>query len=258
MPDHDDRAAALHNAVNVEEHGWQSPSLDQWTGLRVYGHAGRPIVAFPPQDGRHTDFESFGMIGSVAHLIEAGRITVVSIDSVDAQSWTNQSSLIADRARRHEAFDRYLVDELVPWIGGRTGRDTMWTTGCSMGAYHAANSFFRHPDVFDGVVAVSGLYQLRDFVGETSDLGVHYNSPLHYLPGLDDNWYLDRFRSARICFVCGQGAWEDAMLADTRAMGDILAAKEIPALIDIWGQDVNHDWPWWQKMLPYELERMDV
>ena len=42
-------------------------------------------------------------------------------------------------------------------------------TGCSMGAYHAANSLFRHPDQFDGLVAMSGLYQLRMFIGDEVD-----------------------------------------------------------------------------------------
>jgi esterase/lipase superfamily enzyme len=244
--------------VNIEEHGWDSPELAQWMSLRRYGHDGLPVVAFPPQDGSRTDFESFGMVASVAHLIDGGRLTIISVDSVDAQSWTNQSVPIAERVARHEAYDRYLASELVPWIAERTGRDRPWTTGCSMGAYHAVNAFFRHPDAFGGVVAISGLYQLRDFVGETDDPGVHRNSPLRFLPDLDDPWYLERYRTASICFVCGQGAWEDGMLADTRAMGDVLASKGIPAIIDVWGHDVNHDWPWWQRMLPYELERMGV
>jgi esterase/lipase superfamily enzyme len=241
-----------------EEHGWHSPALDRWIGLRVYGQSGRPIVAFPPQDGSHTDFESFGMVASVEHLIDDGRITIVSVDTVDAESWTHQSLPIADRVRRYEAYDRYLTSELVPWLRQRTSAPSIWTTGCSMGAYHAANAFFRHPDLFDGVVAISGLYQLTDFVGQTDDPGVHRNSPLRYVPDVEDPWHLDRYRAASICFVCGQGAWEDGMLADTRAMAEVLAAKAVPAIVDIWGYDVNHDWPWWQKMLPYELERMGV
>jgi esterase/lipase superfamily enzyme len=243
--------------VRIDDDGWQSPALDRWMPLRRYGHGGRSLIAFPPQDGSHRDFESFGMVASVEPLIVAGRITVIGVDTVDAESWTNQALPIMDRVARYEAYDRYLVDELVPWIRERADRPSIWTTGCSMGAYHAANAFFRHPDVFDGVVAVSGLYQLTDFVGATDEPGVHHNSPLRYLPDRD-GWYLERYRAAAICFVCGQGAWEDGMLADTRAMGQVLAAQGIPAIVDIWGHDVNHDWPWWQKMLPYELERMGV
>ena len=29
--------------------------------------------------------------------------------------------------------------------------------------------------------------------------------------------------------------------------------KNIPAWIDYWGYDVNHDWPWWRKQMPYFL-----
>jgi esterase/lipase superfamily enzyme len=35
----------------------------------------------------------------------------------------------------------------------------------------------------------------------------------------------------------------------------MLNAKQIPHLLELWGNDVNHDWPWWRKMLPYYLGR---
>jgi len=127
-----------------------------------------------------------------------------------------------------------------------------------MGGYHAANVVFRHPDLFDGLIALSGLYQLRLFVGDDQSEGVYLNSPLRYLPNLDDPWYLDRLRAAKLAIVVGRGAWEDDMLADTRALRDVLAAKGIPAIVDEWGEDVSHDWPWWRKMLPHYLERLGV
>ena len=127
-----------------------------------------------------------------------------------------------------------------------------------MGAYHAANAVFRHPDLFDGLVAMSGLYGVSTFIGDYVDDRVYYNSPLLYLPGLDDPWYLERLREARLAIVVGQGAWEDDMLNDTRALEAILVAKGIPAIVDYWGQDVNHDWPWWRQMLPHYLDRLGV
>ena len=30
-------------------------------------------------------------------------------------------------------------------------------------------------------------------------------------------------------------------------------SKSIPHVIDIWGDDIHHDWPTWRKMLPYIL-----
>jgi esterase/lipase superfamily enzyme len=48
------------------------------------------------------------------------------------------------------------------------------------------------------------------------------------------------------------------MVADTRAMEEVLRAKGIPAIVDFWGEDVDHNWPWWRRMLPYYLERLGV
>jgi esterase/lipase superfamily enzyme len=244
--------------MTVDEVRWPSPALGQEMGLRVYGDAGRPLIAFPSQDGRYWDFEGFGMVGACAGLIEAGRIRIVAVDGVDWQSWTNQGAHPVDRARRHEAYDRYVIEELVPFVRERTGRETAWATGASMGAYHAANVLFRHPDAIDGLIAMSGLYGVRDWVGDHVDDAVYFNSPLAYLPGLDDPWYLERLRRARIAIVVGQGAWEEPMIADTRALEGILAAKGIPAIVDYWGHDVDHDWPWWRKMLPHYLEVLGV
>jgi esterase/lipase superfamily enzyme len=125
-----------------------------------------------------------------------------------------------------------------------------------MGAYHSANFFFRHPDIFDSVISLSGLYQLRMFIGDYMDDSVYFNSPLSYLPNLNDPWYIDHYRRSHIIIACGQGAWEDSMLADTLTLKNILESKGISAWIDVWGGDVNHDWPWWRKMAPYFLDKI--
>ncbi len=165
-----------------------------------------------------------------------------------------------DRARRHEDYDRYIVQEVVSLARqhGNNAEDKLLTTGCSMGAYHAANFFFRHPDVFDTVIAISGLYQLRMFLGDYVDDRVYFNSPLFYLPNLTDPWYIELYRRSTIIVCTGQGAWEDAMLVDAYALKRILDEKQIPAWIDIWGTDVNHDWPWWRVMMPYFLGKLEL
>jgi len=127
-----------------------------------------------------------------------------------------------------------------------------------MGAFHAANFFFRHPDVFDTMISLSGLFHLQMFTGDYVDDNVYFNSPLRYLPGLTDPWYLDQYRQSNIIVGVGQGAWEDAMLADAHALKRILEDKGIPHWIDIWGYDVNHDWPWWRKMMPYFLSNLNL
>ncbi len=244
----------------IEQHQWWSPALTQEMTLKVYGHYGKPMVVFPAQSGRFYDYENFGMVEAVRSSIDAGKIKLFAVDSIDSQSWANWEAHPADRARRHDDYDRYITREVVPFIrthcGGYQGK--CLTTGCSMGAYHSANIFFRHPDLFDGVISVSGLYQLSLFVGDFMDERTYFNSPLAYLSNLCDPWYLDQYRQSAIIICCGQGAWEDAMLEDTRALGRLLEAKGVPAWIDIWGGDVNHDWPWWRKMMPYFLEKLGL
>ena len=240
--------------MHVEGHTWFSPALGHDMSLKVYGHDGRPVVAFPSQEGRYWDFEDRGMVDACAGFIDRGRVRIVSVDGIDWQTWANWNAHPGDRARRHGDYDRYLANEVVPFVRDLTGRETAWATGASMGAFHAANALFRHPDLFDGLVAMSGLYQLRMFIGDAVDDAVYFNSPLLFLPGLEDPWYLDRFRAAKIAIVVGQGAWEEEMVADTKALEEILRAKSIPAVVDYWGHDVNHDWPWWRKMLPHYLE----
>lgn len=243
--------------MNIEYHKWYSPILGQEMELKVYGHSGRSALVFPAQGGRFYEYEDFGMVAALAGLIDAGRLRLYTVDSIDNQSWANWNAHPGDRARRHDDYDAYIVHEVAPFISHRSADEGgLITTGCSMGAYHAANFYFRHPDIFNAVVAISGLYQLGMFVGDYSDDRVYYNSPLAYLPNLNDPWFIDRYRQGQIIICCGQGAWEDAMLADTHALKRILEDKSIPAWIDIWGHDVNHDWPWWRRMAPYFLDRL--
>jgi esterase/lipase superfamily enzyme len=243
--------------MHFERHVWFSGSLGHDMELLVYGHAGQLLLCFPSQDGRAADWAGFGMIDACADLLEAGRLIAVAVDGVDWQSWTNAAAPAADRARRHEDYHRYIVDEVVPFARGAGGGPSVWATGCSMGAYHAANVFFRRPDAFDGLIALSGLYQPRGFIGEYSDDNVYFNSPLYYLPNLDDAWHLERYRQGRIVFCCGQGAWEGESLRDTRELQRILAAKGVPALFDYWGHEVEHHWYWWQKMLRHHLSVLE-
>ena len=244
--------------MRVEEHTWFSPALGHDMSLKVYGHDGRPVVAFPSQEGRYWDFEAWGMVDACAGFIDRGRARIVAVDGIDRQTWANWNAHPGERARRHEDYDRYLANEVVPFVRELTGRETAWATGASMGAYHAANAFFRHPDLFDGLIAMSGLYQLRMLIGDAADDAVYFNSPLLFLPRLEDPWYLDRLRAAKIAIVVGQGAWEEEMIADTKALEEVLRAKSILAVVDYWGHDVNHDWPWWRKMLPHYLELLGV
>ncbi len=231
-----------------------SAHLGREMELKVYGHAGKPLLAFPSAAGRFYDFEDFGMVDTLRGYLDAGRLQVYAVDGVDAESWLALWKWPGDRAWQHELYDRYIVQEVAPFIREHSGwQGRFMLTGSSMGAYHAANCFFRHPDVFDTTIALSGLYGPEYFVGSYRDEHVAANFPLLYLPQMDLQ-YLEAYRCSRIIICVGQGAWEELHIRETRLLQQMLAQLQIPAWVDYWGYDVDHDWPWWRRQLPYFVE----
>ena len=201
------------------------------------------------------------MIAAISGRINRGEVKLFCIDSVDEQSWYNFSVSPSERNARHESYDCYVAQEVIPFVRDHCQNPLIrpFAAGCSMGAYHAVNIFFKHPDLFGGTIALSGLYRLdrKEFQISTDQIpAVYYNSPLTYLPGLSDHHYLDCCRDGRIIVCVGQGAWENEAIEDTRNLDTVLRTKNIPAWVDFWGYDVNHDWPWWFKQMNYFLEQL--
>ena len=230
--------------------------------FKVYGHAGKPVIFIPCQGGRFFDFENYKMIDHWAQFIEAGRCTVYACDVIDNETYANLGGDPRWRIERHEQWYHYMVDELVPYIkhlsGERNGFDQkIMTFGASMGAMHAANLFFRRPDLFDCVFAISGLYDSEEFFGGYMDDLLYQNTPCRYLndmPG--DHFYIDMYNHSKILIVVGQGAWEDSLKASTAHLKQVCENKGIHARIEFWGYDVNHDWPWWYKMVEHYVPQL--
>ncbi len=244
--------------MNIEYHKWFSRNLGRHMELKVYGHAGQPFIVFPTSSGRFFDFENQGMVAAAGHFVDNGKIILFAVDTNDHNSWDNKGIHPEEKARHHNEYDSYIMQEVVPFIQGRSGNARIMCTGVSMGASHSVLFFFRHPDVFKGTIALSGIYDFRYFLdgyqGGSAD--VYYNMPFEFLPNLDDPRLLGLMRDSSIVVCVGQGAWEEPMIRDTRRLQEILARKEIPAWIDFWGYDVNHDWPWWRIQFPYFLKSL--
>ena len=247
--------------MHIEEHTWFSPNLNRDMSLKIYGHWGKPFIVFPCSRGRYFDYEGMGMVHAIERFLEEGKIKLFCIDSVDAESWYNFDVSPADRNAMHEAYDRYVVAEVIPFVRAHchSPEERVIANGCSMGAYHAVNFFLKHPEAFEGTIALSGLYRLdrSEFGLSAHDMpAVYFNSPIHYLGGIEDPLTLDRFRTSTIIVCVGQGAWEEEAVADTRSLDTLFKAKSIPAWVDFWGHDVNHDWPWWYKQMNHFLGRL--
>lgn len=232
-----------------------SYQLDRQMEFKIYGHAGKPVLFIPCQGGRFFDFENFKMIDYWAPWIEAGKCTVYSVDCIDGETYANTTDHPGHRIWMHERWYNYIVEELVPTIrhlsGLANGFDQgIMTFGASMGAMHAGNLFFRRPDLFDAVFAISGLYDSEDSFGDYMDDLLYRNTPCRYLPNMSpDHPYIELYNQRKMLFVVGQGAWEGPLLESTARLGRILQEKGIHAQVEFWGHDVDHDWPWWFKMV---------
>ena len=244
--------------MNIDYYKKFSTYLNRDMEFKVYGYQGVPLLVFPAQDGRFFDFENFKMIDSIASFIEQGRVQVFCCDSIDKESWSDTMGDPYHRSYMHEQWYNYICHELVPRIHEINRSLTkIITTGCSMGASHAANFAFRRPDLFSGTIALSGYYDSDIFFGDFCNEIIYNNAPIKYLDGMPyDHPYVEEYRHMDLIFCCGQGAWEEDMLRSIEQLRQILHVRQIPAWIDLWGKDVNHDWPWWQKQLPYFLEEI--
>ena len=240
--------------MKVEYYKEYSFSLARDMEFKVFGRGGKPVLAVPCQAGRFYDWENFGMVETLREFLETGQIQLFCVDSIDNETLFAPGDP-AQRARGQEAYYHYVIDELVPRIQtiNGTGRKLL-ATGCSMGAYHAANFFFRRPDVFDSVIALSGIYDTYDMYNGYMDEVVYANDPCASLSGMpEDHPYIQLYNQRKIMICVGQGAWEDLLLAGTRRLDEVLHRKGIRAWVDYWGLDVNHDWPWWKKQIRYFL-----
>lgn len=238
-----------------------SGNLGREMEFKVYGHSGKSVIFIPCQGGRFFDFENFGMADVFAPWIQEGQLTVYAVDVIDGETYANQGGDPRRRLEQHERWIRYFIHEFVPMVHHLDWERNGWVHspilfGCSMGAMHAGNLFFRFPYMFDGVLALSGLYDSELFFGDYGDDLLYDNTPNRYLANMPAGHpYITMYNERQAIFCVGQGAWEDALKASTGRLSQILQEKGIRATVDFWGLDVSHDWEWWYKQVQYYMPR---
>lgn len=232
---------------------WHSPALNKEMPIATYGHYGLSLLLIPTAAADFLEYERFQMIDALQPLIDAGKLKVYSIDSINNESWLNNNLLPEHKAIRHNQFNEYIFNEVVPFIKNASSWETpLYTSGASFGALHAMNLFLKRPDLINGTISMSGVYDLTDYSKGFWDDQVYFNSPLHYIPNLNDQATLDQIRqSNHIHIYTGSGSYEDP--ESSRRFSKILWDKGIWNDLEVWGPDINHDWPTWRSMLPYIL-----
>lgn len=237
-----------------ELNSWYSPSLNKDMPIATYGDFGFALLLVPTAAADYLEYERFQLIDALAPYINSGKVKVFSVNSINNESWLNSGMQGEHKAIRHNQFNNYIFDEVIPFIKNNTSEQTpIITCGASFGALHSMNLFLKRPDIINGVIAMSGVYDLNEYSKGFSDDQVYMNSPMDYLPNLVDDWYLSHIRESKhIHILSGSGDYEDPDAS--RAFANVLYSKGINYELDIWGADMKHDWPTWRAMLPNYIE----
>jgi esterase/lipase superfamily enzyme len=231
-----------------EYHRWWSNDLSRDMELLCFGHGGTKVLVFPTSGGRFYEYEDNGMVASVADRIDNGQLQLYCVDSVGGESWYNTQAHPYWRVQRHMQYERYIVGDVLPLMGKKNRTPRLIATGCSFGAYHAANFGFRHPEMVTGIVTMGGAFDMKDFVDGWYSEDLYFNNPPDYLAQCRDPWKYNHIRT-----VLATGEWDFCWEKNERFAG-VLRGNGIRHELYVWGDRSFHDWPWWRPMARMYLE----
>jgi enterochelin esterase-like enzyme len=123
------------------------------------------LVLFPGRGGDETSWmggrigsEGVGIDGIAASLIGDAAIEPVIIVSANIDDSYGVDSSPSSEGYDHGAYERYIVDDLLPWIQTRypnADPKRRFVGGLSMGGFAALHVGLRRPDLFAGIGVLS-------------------------------------------------------------------------------------------------------
>jgi esterase/lipase superfamily enzyme len=244
--------------MHREYHKWFSPALGREMELLVFGRKGRRMLVFPSRLNRFYEYEDHGMVHSIRHAIEAGDYQLICVDGIDAEALYDFDRPPEERVARHLAYERYVLDEVLPFSERLNPNPLLTSHGCSFGAYHALAIALRHPQHFRDVLAFSGRYDLTLHTGDFHSLFHGYYSdelreimPSHFVPTLPAGKRLRAARKLLIKLVVGE---DDPFYENNAALAAALAEKKIPHELHLWSGNA-HRFRYWRQMIRIYLPK---
>jgi esterase/lipase superfamily enzyme len=224
--------------------------------ILVFGHSGAKVLVFPTREGRFYDYENWGLVNALRHSVDGGHIRLFCVDGVDSESLYCRSAPPQMRVGRHRQYERYILQEVIPFMLSENGVPSLIAHGCSIGAYHAMNLALRYPSHFCKVVALSGRFDLTRPCGPFDDLfsghydeDIYFITPAHFLPNLHDTRFLDPIRRLDITLAVGE---HDPFYESNCRLSQALSEKQVPHRLAIWPGE-SHRARYWRQMLPHYL-----
>jgi esterase/lipase superfamily enzyme len=242
--------------MNREYHKWFSPHLKKDMELLVFGHTGTPVLFFPTRTARFYDYENWKVVDAIADKINKGWLQLFCVDSIDLESFYCSCSHPSQRIIRHMQYEKYVLDEVMPLLRCKNSNNYIISAGCSLGAYHAINIAFRHPQLFGKAVGMSGRYDLTLHAKNFSDLfngykdeNIYFNMPSQFVPNLTDENIINHLKKMQIVLAVGK---EDPFLPNNEFLHHTLLKKGIPNTLHIWEGEAHRP-RFWQQMVQYFL-----
>lgn len=224
---------------------WRSPSLGKDMEVTIYGTSGTPVIGIPTRGATCHQWEQFGIVDAVSYQIENGYNQLYCLSTVDGESFLNKSIPPKQRLVRHQQYESYLVEEVVPFVKEQNNIDYLIIAGTDLGGYHALNAALKHPAAFDKAIGISGIYDITSFMDGYYEDDVYYNNPTDYIPNLSKQLLLKKIRDIDFRLVSYQ---HDERQDYARRMSTVFRMKFIRHKLDIWDKQSDHEWDQWPQM----------
>ncbi|MGC3992429.1 MAG: alpha/beta hydrolase-fold protein [Chthoniobacteraceae bacterium] len=238
--------------MNREYHKWHSPALQRDMELLVFGHAGPRMLVFPTRKQRFFEFEDHGMVHSLRHQLEAGTLQLICVDGIDDESLYCFDIGPEQRIARHLEYERYILEEVLPFSERLNPKSPLFAHGSSFGAYHAMTIALRHPQHFERIIAFSGRYDLTLNIGDFHSLFHGYYEddlcelmPTHFMPLLKNQRRLRLIRKLQITVVIGE---DDPFFEDNCKLSAAFTQKKIKHDFHLWCGNA-HRFRYWRQMV---------
>lgn len=225
---------------------WRSPSLGCKMDIKITGGGGTPILHFPTTLGDLNEAEDQGFTESINEQLEKGYNQLFTVNHVFDDSFNNGKVDPYTRVLHHMQYEKYIFDEVIPFIEEENASPFLILSGCEFGAYLALLISLKHPKLTGKVIAMSGDFDIKKYMDGFYDDNVYYNNPVDFIPNLHDEKVLSSVRDLNIHLA---SYTNDIHLNSTRRMSDTLWMKFIEHEYDVWGQETQNGWTVWNQMI---------
>lgn len=216
--------------MNEFYHKFYSQYLQRDFEMLVFGHSGQPVILFPKTRGRYYEMKDSGVINELSGHIESGKIKVYCPDTIDNESWYNYNIDPSDRVKKHLAYEKTILKDVIDFAKYELDSRRVGVAGFEFGAYHSANLAFKYPNLISNLFCFGGTYDIKRHIMGFYNHDCYFNNPPDYLPGLQDEWYINYLKEMDIRIIIGK---EDQYYLENLQISEILSEKKVSHLFDI-------------------------